>query len=222
MLSGARAFHRDSAAETMSAILREEPPDLSATNKNVQPGLERIVRHCLEKNPRRVSIRRATSRSTSRRSPACRARAPWLPPTAVAAAARPGNGLGPRRRRRRGCRLLVPFRKGPAGPPSFHQLTFRRGDISSARFGSDGKSVLYSAGWDGGAIEIHLGEPTVRTRPFGLKNADVLAVSRRGRRQPQARASGAFTRAGTLARGPRPAAALPERSSRRRVRGLPA
>ena len=51
MLSGQRAFHRESAAETMSAILREEPPDLSATNKSVQPGLERIVRHCLEKNP---------------------------------------------------------------------------------------------------------------------------------------------------------------------------
>ena len=51
MLSGSRAFHRDTAAETMSAILREEPPDLSATNKNVQPGLERVVRHCLEKNP---------------------------------------------------------------------------------------------------------------------------------------------------------------------------
>src|SRR5262249_51119915 len=43
MLSGRRAFHRDSAAETMSAILREEPPDLSTTNRNVQPGLERIV-----------------------------------------------------------------------------------------------------------------------------------------------------------------------------------
>ncbi len=51
MLSGARAFHRDTAAETMSAILREEPPDLSATNKDVPPGLERVVRHCLEKNP---------------------------------------------------------------------------------------------------------------------------------------------------------------------------
>ena len=51
MLSGSRAFHRDTSAETMSAILREDPPDLSATNKNVQPGLERVVRHCLEKNP---------------------------------------------------------------------------------------------------------------------------------------------------------------------------
>src|SRR6202011_1976930 len=51
MLSGQRAFHRDSAAETMSAILREEPPDLSVTNQGISPGLERIVRHCIEKNP---------------------------------------------------------------------------------------------------------------------------------------------------------------------------
>jgi serine/threonine protein kinase len=51
MLSGRRAFHGDSAADTMSAILREDPPDLSATNQSVPPGLERIVRHCLEKNP---------------------------------------------------------------------------------------------------------------------------------------------------------------------------
>ena len=42
---------RDSAGETMSAILKEDPPDLSVTNQNVSPGLERIVRHCLEKNP---------------------------------------------------------------------------------------------------------------------------------------------------------------------------
>ena len=53
MLSGRRAFHGDSSADTMSAILREDPPDLSATNQTIAPGLERIVRHCLEKNPER-------------------------------------------------------------------------------------------------------------------------------------------------------------------------
>ena len=53
MLSGKRAFHGDSAGETMASILREEPPDLSVTNQNISPGLERIVRHCLEKNPER-------------------------------------------------------------------------------------------------------------------------------------------------------------------------
>src|SRR5450755_658995 len=51
MLAGKRAFHGDSAADTMSAILREDPPELSVTNQNISPGLERIVRHCLEKNP---------------------------------------------------------------------------------------------------------------------------------------------------------------------------
>ncbi len=51
MLSGRRAFHGESAAETMSAILKEDPPDLSDTNKSVSPALERLVNHCLEKNP---------------------------------------------------------------------------------------------------------------------------------------------------------------------------
>src|SRR5437016_887246 len=51
MLSGRRAFHGESAAETMSAILKEDPPDLSETNHNVSPALERLVNHCLEKNP---------------------------------------------------------------------------------------------------------------------------------------------------------------------------
>jgi eukaryotic-like serine/threonine-protein kinase len=51
ILSGQRAFSGQSAADTMSAILREDPPDLSATNHNVSPAFERLVDHCLEKNP---------------------------------------------------------------------------------------------------------------------------------------------------------------------------
>lgn len=50
MLSGRRAFHGESAAETMSAILKEDPADLSETNKNIAPAIERVVHHCLEKN----------------------------------------------------------------------------------------------------------------------------------------------------------------------------
>src|SRR6204780_1406221 len=51
MISGKRAFHGETAADTMSAILREEPAELSETNRNVSPALERMVQHCLEKNP---------------------------------------------------------------------------------------------------------------------------------------------------------------------------
>jgi eukaryotic-like serine/threonine-protein kinase len=51
MLSGRRAFQRDTAAETMTAILREEPPELGAPGAGVSPALDQIVRHCLEKRP---------------------------------------------------------------------------------------------------------------------------------------------------------------------------
>lgn len=51
MLSGKRAFRGDSAVETMNAILKEDPPELSQTNQNIAPALERVVDHCLEKNP---------------------------------------------------------------------------------------------------------------------------------------------------------------------------
>jgi TolB-like protein/Flp pilus assembly protein TadD/tRNA A-37 threonylcarbamoyl transferase component Bud32 len=51
MLSGKRPFKKDTAPETMAAILKEEPPQLSGTNQTVPPGLDRIVRHCLEKDP---------------------------------------------------------------------------------------------------------------------------------------------------------------------------
>src|SRR6202167_6132039 len=51
MLSGQPAFRGESAADTMSAILKEEPAELSETARNVPPALERTVLHCLEKNP---------------------------------------------------------------------------------------------------------------------------------------------------------------------------
>jgi len=51
MISGQRAFQRDTAAETMTAILREDPPELSSSRAHLSPAIDRIVRHCLEKNP---------------------------------------------------------------------------------------------------------------------------------------------------------------------------
>jgi eukaryotic-like serine/threonine-protein kinase len=51
MLSGRRAFQRDTAAETLTAILREDPPDVSESSVSLPPALDRIARHCLEKSP---------------------------------------------------------------------------------------------------------------------------------------------------------------------------
>jgi eukaryotic-like serine/threonine-protein kinase len=53
MLAGQRAFRRETMAETMTAILKEEPPELSETNAKISLPLEKIVRRCLEKKPER-------------------------------------------------------------------------------------------------------------------------------------------------------------------------
>src|SRR6266404_5492117 len=53
MLSGQRAFRGESAVETLNAILKDEPTELTATSRNVAPALERVVWHCLEKSPER-------------------------------------------------------------------------------------------------------------------------------------------------------------------------
>ncbi len=51
MLSGRKAFKRETASDTMAAILRDEPPALSQSGKSIPPALDNIVRHCLEKSP---------------------------------------------------------------------------------------------------------------------------------------------------------------------------
>ena len=53
MLSGRRAFKQDTASDTMAAILRDEPPELSESGQHIPPASTDIVRHCLEKRPGR-------------------------------------------------------------------------------------------------------------------------------------------------------------------------
>ena len=50
LLSGKKAFQRGTNAETMAAILRDEPPELSQSGRNISPALDHIVKHCLEKD----------------------------------------------------------------------------------------------------------------------------------------------------------------------------
>ncbi|HEY6931681.1 MAG TPA: protein kinase, partial [Thermoanaerobaculia bacterium] len=50
LLSGKKAFKRDTSAETIAAILMKEPPELSESGRNISPALINIVRHCLEKD----------------------------------------------------------------------------------------------------------------------------------------------------------------------------
>jgi serine/threonine protein kinase/Tol biopolymer transport system component len=49
MLTGRRAFRGDSSVETMNAILTDDPPSMSGEHSRISPGIERVVRRCLEK-----------------------------------------------------------------------------------------------------------------------------------------------------------------------------
>jgi serine/threonine protein kinase/tetratricopeptide (TPR) repeat protein len=51
MLTGKRAFARETAAETMTAILKDPAPEVSVSGVEITPELNRIIGHCLEKNP---------------------------------------------------------------------------------------------------------------------------------------------------------------------------
>jgi len=180
MLSGKRAFSGDSAADTMSAILREDPPDLSLTNQSISPGLERIVRHCLEKSPEQrfhsahdVAFDVEALSGTSGQAavggiPVARARTfPWLGVAAAAAVALGAFALGHLWRT-----------KGP-GPNTFQRITYRRGLVGDGRFAPDGQTVVYSASWDGNPPEVYTSTPgNPESRALGIPAAiDSYAIA---------------------------------------------
>jgi hypothetical protein len=181
MLSGKRAFHGDTAADTMSAILTREPPDLSETNRRVPESLDRIVRHCLEKSPEArfqsasdiafdlEAISEAPLASGPQAAVRSRARRLLIPiAAALAIAAAAGAGYFLRRS------------PGP-GVVSFKRLTFQRGNIAGARFTPDGAAIVYSASWDGRPLEVFTARlDSVESTPLGYRGADVLSVSRSG------------------------------------------
>ena len=186
MLSGKRAFHGDSAAETMSAILREEPPDLSVTNQSIPPGLERIVRHCIEKNPEQrfhsahdvaFALEALSGIPTSGVQPApaspLRGKRRILPAVAavvLVATEAAAYVLGRR--------MESASRPGAA---SFSQLTFRQQAIFNARFAPDGRTIVYSAALHGNTPEIFTARPDFpEPRPLGLPGVHLLSVSSRG------------------------------------------
>src|SRR5262249_20434973 len=77
---------------------------------------------------------------------------------------------------------LAPGRRvGTASPPSFRQLTFRRGILHWARFAPDGHTMVYGAAWEGKPFELFSTRiDSSESRALGFPGADLLAISSKG------------------------------------------
>jgi serine/threonine protein kinase/Tol biopolymer transport system component len=205
MLTGKRAFHGSSAVETMNAILKDDPPELTKTNQSISPGIERVVQHCLEKSAEQrfqsardiaFAIEALSGISTTGVSAVAvtqqRASRRWLPAAvAVALVAVFAGGL----------LAGKPIWKTPI--PSFHQLTFRPGLVWSARFAPDGQTIIYSGLWEGKPSELFTTRAeSPESRPLGLADTAILAISSSGEMAVSLKPTINFNIVGTLARLP--------------------
>ena len=208
MISGKRAFHGETAADTMSAILKEDPAELNETNRNVSPALERIVQHCLEKNPEQrfhsasdIAFDLEHLSGVSGTSARVTAVAGERPKGRLLAVIAGGLGLA-----------LVMLAigwwlgrgSGSAALAEYKQITFRRGSIGHARFTPDG-GIVYSAAWDGTEDQLYIARADdPGSRELGLKDAELLSISKNGELAVRLRTVffAGYARSGTLARVP--------------------
>ncbi|MFZ3340114.1 MAG: protein kinase [Terriglobales bacterium] len=188
MVSGKRAFRRETAAETMTAILKEDPLEFSEMElaHPVSPGLERIVRRCLEKNPEQRfqsakdlafalealsgTTFRTGSHAAIQTASEEKKQSPWL---VGAGAVALGVVLG----------LAVAWYMRPAAPapPTFKQVSFHRGEVLEARYAPDGKTLVYSARINGEPLDTYIvREEYPEAVSAGLHGAALLSISRQG------------------------------------------
>jgi serine/threonine protein kinase len=190
MLTGTRAFDKDTAAETMTAILHEDPA-VPAGSSTVSGALRSILDRCLEKDPAErfrsahdlaIALESAMSASSASSPNAMPERAPaskgmrWALVLAAAA----------------GLLLLgaaIPslmHRLGQAGPSSasrlsFQPITFQQMSIFRAQFAPDGRTIVFSAALSGNTpqiftVSLDFPEP----RSLGLPGTQLLSVSKKG------------------------------------------
>ena len=180
MLSGRRAFHGDSAAETLHAILRDQPPQLAQTAKHLPPALDRIVTHCLEKTP--------DERFQSTRDLAFNLESLTIPSDPARSGAVAASNLDRKRPTMRaitfaacaaaGAVAAWTFKPAPATtPPRYQRLTFSRETAGQARFAPDGQTVVYGAKWRGEPSQVFTTRTDSReSRSLGIGHSTLVAV----------------------------------------------
>jgi eukaryotic-like serine/threonine-protein kinase len=180
MLTRTRAFQRDTAAETMTAILKEDPPALTDDNWRCSPALKRIVCRCLEKNVDRrfqstsdlgFAIESLSGSVTS--LPAFtpekkKLRMGWILTAAAVAALT--------------VLIWISFGRPSSAPVAkFTRISFQQGFVSNARFAPGGDSIVYSAQWGNEPMRIYsVRREFPQSVKVDLPSAALLALSSKG------------------------------------------
>jgi hypothetical protein len=212
MATGKRAFQRKTGAETLAAIIRDEPPAIASLNPRAPAPLRWIVERCLAKEPEEryvstkdlardlSSVRDHLSETSVSEEPLAAARRPRVRAPVVAGlavAVLGGAALG-----------FILGRRAAIAPETaarFTRLTFRRGSVLSARFAPDGRTVVYGAAWEGNPVEVFSTQPGApESRSLGFPSADILSVSKKGEMAISLgrRYAAGWETTGTLARVP--------------------
>src|SRR5262249_34326916 len=133
------------------AILAHDAPELTPISSPAPPALDRIVRHCLEKDPEQ------RFHSAHDLAFALRAMSDLTGPSVVAAAKpKLGRVLAAAALLLSGAAVITGriLPRRPAEQPTFRRLTYERGSVYHARFAPDGNTVVYDASWRGEPAEI--------------------------------------------------------------------
>jgi Tol biopolymer transport system component/predicted Ser/Thr protein kinase len=232
MVTGQVAFQGSSSGVVFETILNRMPPQVSSLNPVAPPRLEEIISKSLEKDrdlryqtaaelrgdlkrlKRDLDTSRVRSVSSSgavalapSASSAVAAAIPHLPPLQEASSPwRIAAIVGL-------CSVLVGlaagmllFRRSEENAlPVYHPLTFRRGMVRAARFAPDGKTMIYSAAWEGRPLQLFTTRPeSPESHELDPVGADVLAVSSAGEMALSLNSHpiSGFLNSGTLARVP--------------------
>ncbi|HVR27194.1 MAG TPA: WD40 repeat domain-containing serine/threonine protein kinase [Candidatus Polarisedimenticolia bacterium] len=183
MLTGRRAFRGETEVDTITAVLRENPPPIDLEQSGIPLPFQQIVHHCLEKEPenRFQSARDLVFALETLSNPSGIQSAQFRP-----AGLRPSPSSLPWAL---AALLLVAmlavvgnqWRENKLPKPAYQRLTFEQGTIYSARFTPDFHSIVYGAAWNQRPLQLFstVGD-SLLTQPLNLTDASLLAISKSG------------------------------------------
>ena len=228
MATGTLAFSGSSSGVISEAILNRTPVSPSIANPTIPARLEELIFKAIEKDReyrfqtaaelrgdlKRIKRALDTSRVRAESSSAI----PIIPEAGAAPVTEPSGGPGKRLLPAVLAaaaialvggvvlgRFLLQRPAEQASLPIYHPLTFRRGMVHAARFAPDGKTIIYSAAWEGKSLQLFTTRPeSPESHELEPAGADVLAVSSTGEMALALRSHPAaqFLYSGTLARVP--------------------